>query len=78
MSKLKLQSVSFHRLHLTYHERDFRVRVNDFTIEAVKKALAYEVGRDPDSSPNCPACAEGHTLDFSENFLDAAYAGTSA
>lgn len=74
--KLKPQTVAFHQLHLVYHERDFRVRVNDHTVDYVKKALAHEVGRDPDSSSNCPACAAGHTLEFSENFLDVAYAGT--
>ncbi len=52
-------------LHRVYHERDFRVRVNDYTINMVRQALADVVGSDGRIVPikaddsECPLCAAG-------------------
>jgi len=59
-----IKPLAFHALHAIYHERDFRVRVNDPTINMVRRVLAAEVGvdADPDVAPNlanCPACSAG-------------------
>lgn len=45
-------------LHAVYHERDFRVRVNDPTINFVRRQLALIVEQDP-ADGTCPACAAG-------------------
>lgn len=53
------KSTAFHALHAVYHERDFRVRVNDPTQNFVRRILVAEVGSDK-NAPNCPACAAGY------------------
>jgi hypothetical protein len=63
----KTRPPAFHALHMVYHERDFRVRVNDPTIGFVYRILLEEVKDElekrPDHKPeywNCPACAAGY------------------
>lgn len=62
-SKLPTKPAAFHALHAVYHERDFRVRVNDPTINMVHRILAEEVQAPITSisiaSP-CPACRAGY------------------
>jgi hypothetical protein len=66
-AKLDKQNKAFNALHAVYHERDFRVRVNDPTINFVRRILAECLGAntiveiDPKtSSIVCPACKAGH------------------
>ena len=63
-----IKGQAFDALHMVYHERDFRVRVNDPTISFVKRILSQEVGL-AEASPSqlvklaagdCPACLAGY------------------
>ncbi len=66
MSALPDKPASFHALHAVYHERDFVVRVNDPTINFVRRILSEEtLGQRgiADLKTGCPACAAGY--DFS-------------
>jgi len=64
------QPASFHALHSVYHERDFRVRVNDTTIGFVRHILIQEIekagSRVSPTLPvaHCPACSAGYDFDF--------------
>jgi hypothetical protein len=49
---------SFDALHAIYHERDFRVRVNDPTVNFVARILAEEV--ELKNTRGCAACAAGY------------------
>ena len=69
----ELSYLAFKALHAVYHERDFRVRVNDPTVNFVRRILAQCVGEEKLSldaltearkRSSCPACAAGF------NFLD--------
>lgn len=60
--------LAFKVLHAVYHERDFRVRVNDPTVNFVRRNLATLVGEDKlgeeallacRAKSECPACAAG-------------------
>jgi hypothetical protein len=53
-----VKPASFDALHAVYHERDFRVRVNDPTINFVARILAEEVGLK--NTNGCAACAAGY------------------
>lgn len=63
-----LRPVSFHTLHTVYHERDFRVHVNDVTVERVRACLAADsvtIGTAhlfPKELSICPACWAGYDV----------------
>lgn len=56
------QSPAFHTLHAIYHERDFRVRINDSTVEKVRQTLVKCVGIETPDLQGCPACSQGYDL----------------
>ncbi len=60
---VETESRAFHVLHAIYHERDFRVHVNDPTINFVRRTLGEIVGRTAtmraDATNGCPACTAG-------------------
>lgn len=58
------QHNAFKQLHRVFHERDFRVRMNDNIIEEVRMTLAGCVGRENENSLQCPACAAGFQDDL--------------
>jgi hypothetical protein len=65
----ELSFLAFKALHAVYHERDFRVRVNDPTISFVRRVLAKCVGEEKLKNPDlsrCPACAAGFALDYND------------
>lgn len=52
--------IAFKTLHAVYHERDFRVRVNDPTINFVRRQLqACVADKVTAENDECPACAAG-------------------
>jgi hypothetical protein len=63
--ELSREERAIQALHMVYHERDFRVRVNDPTINFVRRQLT-ELMKDIPSTDmhSCPACNAGY------NFLD--------
>jgi len=65
------KSEAFHALHAVYHERDFRVRVNEPTINMVQRILALEVNVEVKYDAACPACKAGyHYLHTQPNDAD--------
>lgn len=57
-------------LHMVYHERDFRVRVNDPTINFVRRQLGLLFPKHAQGQ-GCPACAAGlNYLDLQPNNED--------
>ncbi len=62
---MKVMSVAFHALHAVYHERDFRVRVNDPVVAMVRRVLAESIDIVPGHEHRiaCPACAAGYSTD---------------
>lgn len=54
---------AFSALHALYHERDFRVRVNDACVQMARDALRIALGREDEQSAGCPACRAGFSQD---------------
>ena len=59
---LKQDHHAFNALHAVYHERDFRVRVNDPTVEMVRRAMEICLGG-PFKKAGCPGCVAGFDIE---------------
>lgn len=60
--KLPSSDLAFKALHMVFHERDFRVRVNDPTINFVRRMLGEcvkDLPKDEKVTWGCPACQAG-------------------
>ena len=62
LAQPETDTLSFTTLHKVYHERDFRVRVNDTTVALVRNVLAEVVEFDSELPWSCPACRAGYEV----------------